>query len=576
MSYRITCDGAPVYVQGDPLLVLESPQLSVSVNTADSATWTVWPNHPRLADMAKLKSTFEISEDGYTLFRGRLLSDKKTFYGARAMTLEGGLAFLNDSVIRPFAYPNDWMDREDDGYIEASKSGNVVAFFLAWLLSEHNKQVSESRQLKLGNVTVTDPNNYITRASDTPDSAWDTVKDKLFGSSLGGYLYCRYEDDGTYVDYVTDFPLTNTQHVAFAENLVDFEQDSDGTQIYTAILPQGKTIEDGQGTQTKKRVGISDLGDGDLTDDIVKTGDYLYSKSGAERYGMIFAPQSESVWDDVTQPSILARKAAAFLSSKSTLLSSSVTVTAADLHFTPEEAEALRPFRNIRVESKYHGLSDTYAITAMTIPIDDPSSMRITIGDTRLSLTDVNQSERDHTGRVIGNVDSRAISNGDAIRRIYHDMENQSTSLQQTAEDIIAEALKDYVKTSDYDAFRQEVSTKFTLTAEGAALDFKKATEQTEDVNGDLQQLRSELTSYIRFTDGHIIMGRSDSAVQLDIDNDRVSFKQAGTEVAYISDSKLYITDAEITRSIRIGNFAWVPRENGNLSFTWVGGAVSG
>ena len=47
---------------------------------------------------------------------------------------------------------------------------------------------------------------------------------------------------------------------------------------------------------------------------------------------------------------------------------------------------------------------------------------------------------------------------------------------------------------------------------------------------------------------------------------------QSGTEVAYLSNSKLYITQGEILDSLRLGNYAFTPRANGNLSFTWVGG----
>lgn len=42
-------------------------------------------------------------------------------------------------------------------------------------------------------------------------------------------------------------------------------------------------------------------------------------------------------------------------------------------------------------------------------------------------------------------------------------------------------------------------------------------------------------------------------------------------EVAYISDSKLYITQAEILTDLQLGKFAYTPRNNGNLSLLWKG-----
>ena len=80
-----------------------------------------------------------------------------------------------------------------------------------------------------------------------------------------------------------------------------------------------------------------------------------------------------------------------------------------------------------------------------------------------------------------------------------------------------------------------------------------------------------ELKAYIRFIDGDIVLGQQSSSLQCVISNDRISFLQSGVEVAYISNNKLYITQAQITDSLQLGSFAFVPRENGNLSLVWKG-----
>ena len=53
--------------------------------------------------------------------------------------------------------------------------------------------------------------------------------------------------------------------------------------------------------------------------------------------------------------------------------------------------------------------------------------------------------------------------------------------------------------------------------------------------------------------------------------NGQVNFTDIGQIVAWINGQKLYITDAEIVSSLRIGNYTYIPRSNGNLSFKWVG-----
>ena len=53
----------------------------------------------------------------------------------------------------------------------------------------------------------------------------------------------------------------------------------------------------------------------------------------------------------------------------------------------------------------------------------------------------------------------------------------------------------------------------------------------------------------------------------LKIAMDRISFLQGNAEVAYIEASKLYIYDGVFLNSLRVGNFAFVPRANGSLDF---------
>ena len=75
------------------------------------------------------------------------------------------------------------------------------------------------------------------------------------------------------------------------------------------------------------------------------------------------------------------------------------------------------------------------------------------------------------------------------------------------------------------------------------------------------------ISKYIRFVDGNIVLGEEGNTLTLQIANDRISFLDAGLEVAYFSNSKLYVTDGEFLHSLQLGNFAFIPRENGNISF---------
>ena len=61
-------------------------------------------------------------------------------------------------------------------------------------------------------------------------------------------------------------------------------------------------------------------------------------------------------------------------------------------------------------------------------------------------------------------------------------------------------------------------------------------------------------------------------AITMKLDNDSLDFYNNGTRVAYMSDNTLYITDGRFTRSVRIGNYGFIPEQNGSVSFTYLGG----
>lgn len=141
----------------------------------------------------------------------------------------------------------------------------------------------------------------------------------------------------------------------------------------------------------------------------------------------------------------------------------------------------------------------------------------------------------------------------------------------ETTKKILEEALKDYITTGEYNELLTIMNTKFEQTSESFDFTFNELrTEFYESIEG-IQIESSELHKYIRFEDGNILIGNSASKLTLVIKNDRIQFLESGTEVAYINNNKLYITDAEITNSLKIGKFIWKPRSNGNLSFVWEG-----
>jgi hypothetical protein len=318
------------------------------------------------------------------------------FYNSTFVDIEGAMAYFNDSIIRPFTFPDDFLKNSD--YIQAADSGNVVEFFLYWLISQHNSQVQGFQKFKLGKVTVADPNNIVSRSAEEYLKTWEVLKTKLFDSSLGGYLCIRYEEDGNYIDYLADFETTNTQKIIFGENLLDLTSASDASETYTAIIPLGKKkSEIDTKSEDDSRLTIEGLGDGEITSDLVKSGDTIYSKSGVEKYGWIYAPVSETTWDDVTQSKNLRSNGVDYMQNTALKLANTITIKAVDLHYSDAEIASFRIYKYIVVESAPHNHDDKWKLSELDIDIQNPQNTIITLGDTQLSMTDINAGIKQKT-----------------------------------------------------------------------------------------------------------------------------------------------------------------------------------
>lgn len=551
--YQVLCDGELLQDLRLPDYSLSEATLDLEVNAAGKLGFSIYPAHPRYHAPITRKSTFEVRDGAEVLFRGRMLSQGLTLFGDKTVTAEGALAYLHDSVIRPFTFPDDVVD--DPDYQTAATSGNVAAYLLGWILAQHNAQVTEDRRLLLGTVTVKDANNYVARSSDGYASAWDTVRDKLFESSLGGYLYARYEADGTYVDYVDKFSTTALQDIDIGVNLLERNTEDDGSTTYSVVLPLGAKMEDGS------RLTITSLADGDVTSDIVKEGDQLYSRAAVAAYGRICAPTEDTTWDDVTLADNLQSKAATYLANTAVKQTQTVDISAVDLHLSDSQIAAFRPYQNVRVSG------ESYEVSSISYSLSSPSESTLTLGSTKRTLTGDDAQQKHDTDVAIGSMVTDIKGNAEKIESVSQRVTNQSTSIIQDAQQIIFAALEDYVKTQDYDTFRETVQTSMSVMAGQIEFNFKTTTDQINNVDGEMQRFFNEQSKYIRFINGDIVLGEEGNEISLTIENDRISFKQDNLEVAYFADHKLYIQDAEFIRSIIVGNFAFQPAQNGSLSF---------
>ena len=129
------------------------------------------------------------------------------------------------------------------------------------------------------------------------------------------------------------------------------------------------------------------------------------------------------------------------------------------------------------------------------------------------------------------------------------------------------------------------VNSQITASADNITEQFSenitRVSEDLSSVGGEISELVSSLEVYIRrgeLEEGvyGIEIGRNDSNVRARFTNDKLSFYQGVTEVAYVSGSTLYITNAQILDFLKIGNsnegyFLFDITRNG-LEVRWIDG----
>ena len=534
--YQIFCDGQPLHdVRLDNIETIH-PKLALELNKTGLLTFSLAPTHPMYGSVKKFDSVIEVYQSGEWLFSGRVVNDSSDFDEVKSIEVEGELAYLLDSIQRPTVYQNI-----------------TVADYFTTIIAAHNAAVETKKQFTVGSVTVTDPNDSLYRFSNY-ENTLETLNDKLI-DRLGGYIRTRHADSTTYIDYVEVPGSVNTQTIRFGENLLDFVRHVRGDEIATAIIPLGVKDE-----ETDVRLTIESANDGV---------DYVYDADAVALYGWIFKTVD---YPDVTLPENLMARGYSELA-RQKLLDITLELSAVDLHLLDVDIDRIALGDSIRVLSEPHDIDEWMTVSKMDIDLEDPSKTTISLGSKKASLTDETSDGLNGLIKTIKKIESDYVIN-DQIRDVRNDVLTLSSEIVQTAVEIRSEVSRDFVSKGAFDTYQETVSSSFEQTAEDITARFNSVSQSVDAVDGKVDANKRELESYIRFDEDGIELGRSDSPFIAELSNTELAFKENGQKVAYISNNKMYITDSEIKNKLSFGSpsqgfYDFIPRSNGNLSFTW-------
>lgn len=529
--YQIYSDDILIYDSSLEDYVISKGSITKELNKSGSFVFTIYSNNPFYNAIQKMKSIITVLKNDSIIFRGRVIKEVIGFYKDKTFTCEGELGFLRDAIFRPYEF-----------------TGEPVNLFNQ-LIEAYNSQVDDNKKFTVGTVTVTDPNNYINRSNSDYDSVSDNLYDKLL-DTLGGYIFITGTKDKRVINWFSESPYRSNQSIEFGENLLEFTKTNGVENIITALIPLGAEIEDGE---VKRNLTIAEVNNGK---------DYIYDPDAVALYGWIYGVEK---WKDVTLASNLKTKGEAFLAEK---IKQSITIelSAIDLSLMDKSIDSFELGDYINIVSYPHNLDDDYLLEKQNIDLLKPDNDKITLGYSFSSFTDASVTANNANNTLIKTVETIQ-SNYATNAVVSSQVNNLQTQIDQTSETIKMSVSNEIMVNEELQALLSTTYTQLNNTFEFMFNNLDTIVNQND---ADVRAMFSEINKYIRFVDGNIIIGEIGNPLTLKLTLDRISFLENDAEIAYISGNKIHITDANITNSIRIGNFALVPRETGHLSMTKV------
>lgn len=387
--YLLDYDGEPLHDPRDPLARASEASCDMEANSAGTLRLTIQPSHPLYGRLAAMSAEHEVvlaqaDPDGTALaelWRGRVTDAGDDVRGEREVTCEGQLAYLADSVVRPYGtHADDAGEGEEPQWTTIAP--DTRRGYAEWLVERHNDQVGPDKRFRIGVDELAD--EPCTRSSTQWPDTLSELKDKVL--SAWGYFARPYVLGGVrYLDLLLDGGGDADQRVEMGSNLTDYATQSKLSDVYTAIIPAGKTAKDADGKGGGTAFGVSAYPDGPVPghDGCSVQGDRVLSDEGVSRYGLV---ERRSSYDAETLDGLVGAACDDLAASHDEV--ESLTVSAVDLSHVDPSAAPIRLLDWVRVTSAPHGIDRRVLCLKASIDVCDPTRTTYTLGATLPTLAD--------------------------------------------------------------------------------------------------------------------------------------------------------------------------------------------
>lgn len=373
MIYEVYVDDKLLYYPNDETYSIIDAVVETSLNEAGTFECDVPTSNPRYEEFELRKSMLQVLKDGIEIFNGEIREVTQKFNFTKHIYAVGELAMMFDSI-QP----------------QARFQGSV-ADMVSSLIATHNSQVEDRKKFTVGNILVTDPNNYIYRFTNREDTL-TAIRDKIC-TPLDGYLKVRKDNGVRYLDIVplNMYGKQSTQEISFGENLLDYSANYTAQDIATCVIPLGVRLNDEQRTADAVE-GLDEYLTikGTTTDayHVNTDDDFVYIQNAVNTFGWVRVVKN---WDDVTVAETLKEKAEDWLQDAQ-FSKMELELNAVDLNLLDHNIESFEVGDTIHCWAEPYNMDTTFPVRKKTTYLNDLSKNYIVLSNTETSKSYTQQA----------------------------------------------------------------------------------------------------------------------------------------------------------------------------------------
>ena len=347
-------------IRGDDRAVTAA-QMCRELKKAGSLSFTLPPVHVCFDRLPKLAAECWVLQDGEEIFRTRVLTSDRNMRNFNEVVCEGLLNVLNDERLRP-------GDLSSDGTFSGTAAGLIDKICAAY-------NARQTGSVPFARGSVDDFGTVKAEAGEYPKLGefLDGVAEEY-----GGYLSVRRANGQNLLDYKLQSGVVGEQEIRFGENLLDFNEHATGEEIFTVVIPLGKTQDSGG------RLTITDAAQSDGKD-------YIENTAAITALGVRVA--KVVTFDEIDDADALYAAGAAVFSEGGGVVTS-FSLSAVDLRDAGVNVDRLRLGNYYRVYSAPHGLDTQMPLTKEDIDLLRPADhAAYTIGKSETAMSEKQASQ---------------------------------------------------------------------------------------------------------------------------------------------------------------------------------------